>query len=70
MARFDKGVSYYTSGKAVVPVHFPEDAVACRWCPFCYMDNMERNWCRLNGTLLYTKDTISDDCPIVFDKEE
>ena len=70
MARFERGVSYYTTGVINLPVHFPEDAVACRYCRYSHMDNMERMWCRLTGALLYSKDAIPEDCPIEFEKEE
>lgn len=29
---FEKGVKYYTKGKAEIYVHFPEDQVFCQWC--------------------------------------
>ncbi len=69
MGRFDKGVGWYTTGKAIITINFPEDAVACFYCPYCRADNMDRRWCRLTGELIYTKDTISDSCPIVFEEE-
>ena len=29
------GVDFYTKGIAEVSVYFPEDKIACQWCPYC-----------------------------------
>ena len=46
VGRFDRGVSYYTDCKLEMMVHFPEDEVKCRWCPFLrHYDNIDRDKC-------------------------
>ena len=70
MARFDRGVNYFTTGYLNYPVHFPEDAVSCSYCPYCHQDSMERKFCRITGQMLYSKDTRPDDCPIEIDNKE
>lgn len=62
MARFDKGVSYYT--KMLIPVGFPEDAVICRYCPVMRaIDGGARHMCMASGALLYNLDLRPDECP-------
>lgn len=61
------GISYYTSGTAIVPVHFPEDKVCCANCiVFCrYEDAFKRYSCRATGEhIVYPFDTIGQLCPI------
>lgn len=73
MARFDKGIAYYTTGKVVLEVGFPEDVVCCQYCKFCRIESeLKRFWCRLTNEMIY--DPFSPyrgkKCPIVFDEEE
>lgn len=70
MSRFDKGVMYYTKGTARVSISFPEDAVMCRYCRFCKVDNLGRYWCRLTERMLYSIEYIPDHCPITIDTTE
>ena len=49
---FEKGVKYYTKGKAEIYVRFPEDQVFCQWCRFCRRDEMGRHWCRLTNEMI------------------
>lgn len=66
------GVSWYTSGTASVPIHFPENKVCCLNCiPFCrYEEAFKRYSCRATGEqLLYPEVTVGVRCPIEFDKE-
>ena len=67
---FPNGVSYYTSGKAVIPVHFPEDKVCCQYCMFCRTESeLNRFWCRLTNEMIYNPAAgIRDSCPVVFEE--
>ena len=65
MARFDNGVRSYTTGALNVTVHFPEDAMMFKYCPFLRADaNGARYKCVITGNILYSVDAIGDDCPI------
>ena len=73
MGRFDKGISYYTKGKAVVEVSFPEDAVCCQYCRFCRTEpELKRFWCRLTNDMIYDPFSPyrSENCPIKFEEDE
>lgn len=72
MKSFKNGVSWYTDGKAVVDIHFPENDVCCSWCPFCRSENdLNRFWCRLTNTMLYNPFVnIASNCPIEFTRKE
>lgn len=62
MARFDRGVAYYT--QMVVPVHFPEDAVICRYCQVMRsIDGGTRHMCMATGEILYNIDSRPEGCP-------
>lgn len=69
MARFDKGVRWYTTGRAVLEVPFPEDAVCCRYCPYLRTEaEFARCWCRLTGELLFAPGVQrGTGCPIRFE---
>ena len=72
MARFDKGISFYTKGKAIIDVSFPEDYICCQYCKFCRTESdLKRFWCRLTGEMIY--DPFGPhrgyDCPIIFEEE-
>ncbi len=71
MKEFKNGVSYYTSGKAIIQINFPEDAVACCWCPFCRAESeLGRYWCRLTNSMIYNPFSgLAQGCPIQFEKE-
>lgn len=65
MARFDKGVAWYTRGRLTVDVAFPEDAVCCKYCPYLRADaNGARLKCAATGDILYSIETVGDGCPI------
>lgn len=65
MSRFDKGVSWYTHGTICIVVHFPEDAVCCKYCPYLRADaNGARYKCQITGDILYSIDTQGAGCPI------
>ena len=49
---FEKGVKYYTNGKAEIYIYFPEDQVVCQWCRFCRRAEMGRHWCRLTNEMV------------------
>lgn len=69
MKKFENGVRYFTRG--MVSVHFPEDDVACVYCPMmgAEMKN-ERRYCRRTGEYLPAYEhSIGLDCPIKFEEE-
>ncbi len=72
MKAFDRGVSYYTKGQAVIHINFPENDVCCRWCPFCRSEgDLKRYWCRLTNAMLYNPEypQLPEECPIKFKEE-
>lgn len=70
MGRFDKGVSYYTDAEVTVQVHFPEDEVKCKWCPFLkHYDSMDRDRCNLTNEILISKEIIGRKCPLTIMNE-
>lgn len=72
MPDFKNGVKYYTSGVATIRINFPEDSVACCWCPFCRSESdLGRYWCRLNNTMIYNPYSgVSDSCPVEIERKE
>ena len=66
MSRFESGVKYYT--KANVEVFFPENRVACMYCPM--LETYARNQCRRTGEYLVDTRTIGYECPLRFETEE
>lgn len=66
-----QGVTYYTTGFVNIPVHFPEDRVACQWCPYTrYEDGTKRHSCRFTNEFLpYWNTTIGNQCPIDFKED-
>lgn len=71
MKKFERGVSYYTTGTATVRVSFPENDVCCFHCWMRYRDSGDRQMCRLLNKELYYIDTgIREDCPLVFEVNE
>lgn len=73
MARFDNGISYYTTGTAVIKVSFPENATACQYCRFCRADEaLKRYWCRLTDEIIVNPYSLyrGAKCPIVFEEEK
>ena len=72
MGRFDRGINYYTKGKAVIDVSFPEDAVCCQYCRFCRTETeLKRYWCRLTNEMIYNPFSPyrGEKCPVVFEGE-
>lgn len=69
-AKYDNGIPWYTVGVAHVAISFPTDDVKCGYCPHCRDDSMGRFWCRLTNSLVYSLETIADNCPIEFDEKE
>ena len=59
------GVSYYT--KANVDVYFPENRIACMYCPM--LETYARNQCRRTGEYLVDTRTIGYNCPLEFPNE-
>lgn len=66
MSRFESGVKYYT--KATVEVYFPENRVACMYCPM--LETYARNQCRRTGEYLVDTRTIGYECPMRFEERE
>lgn len=65
MSRFESGVKYYT--KATAEVYFPENRVACMYCPM--LETYARNQCRRTGEYLVDTRTIGYECPLRFEEE-
>jgi hypothetical protein len=63
------GVSYYTKGKAIISVNFPEDLTVCQWCPYCRNEDSLKRWrCLLTGEyLVYPFVSVGNDCPVVLE---
>jgi hypothetical protein len=64
-------VTFYTTGKAEVTVHFPEDKVCCQYCPLYlrYEENFKRYSCRLTGEWIIDPfHEIGTGCPLTFDE--
>jgi hypothetical protein len=71
MARFDGGILWYTTAIAHIAVHFPEDDVKCKWCPHLRADEANgRHFCRLTGSIVYSKEIIAEDCPLEFEEKK
>lgn len=69
MARFDRGVSCYTT--ALVPIHFPENEVSCRYCPLCkfrLVDGKAAAICSSTGEIINNVDK-PDGCPAIRQEE-
>jgi len=68
----EDSVTFYTSGKAVIDVHFPNGMTVCRWCAHArYADGLRRSFCGLTGeTLPYPDTSRGIICPVTFDNEE
>lgn len=65
-------VLYYTTGRADIPIHFPEDKVHCQWCSLFlrYEENFKRYSCRLTGEWIL--DPFHERgrlCPLIFDSK-
>ena len=55
MAKFDGGIKFYTTGKAEVTVHFPENEVKCQYCPFVKWNNeLHRGLCIITNRMIYS----------------
>lgn len=65
MARFDKGVGWYTICNLDINISFPEDEVKCRHCPFMvHYDSVDRDKCTLTDEILYTREFRGMKCPL------
>ena len=67
MARFDKGISYYTKGRAQIDVFFPEDEVKCKYCQYLRVVEGLGHRCKLTEDVIYSTEHIGRRCPIRFD---
>lgn len=66
MGRFDKGVTSYTFAECTISVSFPEEEHKCRWCRFLtHNDGLDRDKCFLTGDIIYSKETVGINCPLV-----
>lgn len=71
--KMKNGVDFYTTGHAVVTVHFPEDRTVCMWCPFCLRDarNPSRKVCIITDEpIVYEEYGRGGKCPLKFESEE
>ena len=70
MAKFDKGVSYYTFADLSMQISFPEEEVKCKWCPFLrHYDSIDRDKCGITEDILYSRDLRGVHCPLVIINE-
>lgn len=70
VSRFDRGVGYYTV--AMVPIHFPENCVSCRYCPlmkFQLVNSAAAIVCRSTGEIITDIDNPGDKCPAVIQED-
>ena len=68
---YRSGVRFYTTGRAEIEIHFPENNVCCMHCWMAYRDSMERYMCRwLNREIYRPRDGILMDCPLHFENEK
>lgn len=65
-------VNKYIKGKTEVTVNFPEQAITCRYCPFCKCEQMYGRYsCRLTEEWLLGYDKgIGGECPLEFKEDE
>ena len=72
MSRFESGVKYYTTAKAEITVHFPEDKTICQYCPYCRNGDSLKRWkCYItNEYLLFPFNTVGNLCPLKFEEGE
>jgi len=64
---FPQGVAYFTNGEIRLVVHFPENKVMCRYCPFCRSESdLNRFWCRLTNNMIYNPfiPELPEFCPV------
>jgi len=54
------GIAYYTT--MTVEIHFPEDKVCCRFCPF--LETYSRDQCRRTGEYILDRNLIGYDCQL------
>lgn len=70
MKSFDRGVSFYTFGTALIKVGFPENEIKCGYCPFIKEEyGLKRHKCILTDEMLYSIETRGRKCPLVFTGE-
>ena len=65
MGRFDQGVKFFTVAECEIQVNFPENDVACKWCPFIrHYDGLNRNRCDLTNEILVSTEYRGMKCPL------
>lgn len=62
----ESGVTKYAT--ANVSIHFPNEEIACRFCPL--LETYSRNQCRRTGEYLLNINTIGYDCPLDFKEND
>jgi len=63
--RYENGVLWYSHGRAEIEVHFPEDEVACHYCPFLTQDIVRREICCITREIIPDSDyMIGGKCPL------
>lgn len=70
MSRFERGISRYTV--AMVPVHFPQNEVNCRYCPMRALQLVNSEAvivCRSTGEIIRDIDNPGDICPAIIQEE-
>ena len=70
LGRFDRGVSSYSIADVTIQIAFPEQECKCRWCRFLtHNDGLDRDKCFLTGDIIYSRETLGVNCPLVFINE-
>lgn len=65
MAKFDKGITWYTTCNLDINIGFPEDEVKCKWCPFLrHFDSTDRDFCQITNEILFTREFTGMKCPL------
>ena len=62
--KYANGVPWYTTGIGEIRVDFPTDDIYCEHCLYLKNDGLQRPWCGITKTLIYSLYTISDNCPL------
>lgn len=70
-ARFEGGVRFYTHGKAVINIPFPENEITCQNCILLKADYLlKRSICPLTNEIIPDPEyMIGGRCPLNFNEE-
>ena len=70
MARdFQDGVRFYTPALLNEYVHFPENQLMCKWCPYCKQTSVRDVYmCIVTRDTLYNTDRLGENCPLIIEE--